>query len=232
MLLLVGCLVHGTAPTVSVRALYNAPPTSVASYLIQPRRVKLCAVVSWPECAGVAGWLLEASVRAEAVKGGPSTWEPAATLPADETTHLVNIEPGLAYSFRLAALSELDGQLPFSDATKPVSVLRRGSGTVRPAAVRLDASLAAAAPRAAAALVPPPELLPWDMPASTAAAPPPPPAEVLPWDAPAAPVSAAPAPSAPTPMGDLRSESWLVTDEQPLLNLVPTSAELALLQVT
>ena len=53
----------------------------------------------------------------------PFPWEPAATLGAATTMHIVNLEPGLAYSFRLAALSEAAGQLPFSTPTQPVSAL-------------------------------------------------------------------------------------------------------------
>ena len=51
----------------------------------------------------------------------------------------------------------------------------------------------------------------------------------MPWDSPGLASAAAPPPPAPAPSDDLRSNVW-TGDDQPLLCMVPTTAELALLQ--
>ena len=110
-----------TTPSVSMRALHRVPQQSIASYIaLPPRTVELRGIVSWP-AADVQGWLLEVSVCSEAVDGGAwYDWEAAATLPGDETSHILNLQPGLGYRFRLAGLSDSEGQLPFSSPTSPI----------------------------------------------------------------------------------------------------------------
>ena len=108
-------------PSLSIRAFYRAPHSSIASYiLLPPKTVELRAVVAWPDAEEVDGWLLEvlASALAEWFE-----WERAATLPAGTTSHVVSLAPGLAYRFRLAGRSDADGPWPFSEPTPPISPL-------------------------------------------------------------------------------------------------------------
>lgn len=196
----------------SVRALHRVPSSSTSSYILLPPKVVQCrAIVSWPAATArseaVEAWLLEVSVRPCDGDGVAwFDWEPVANIPADETSHILPVEPGLEYRFRVAALSETEGQLPFSEATAPVSALGDplklgGEGARTPRAP--------VAPPPAAPPRPPPDddAMPWDSPGLATALPPPP----------------------PPPPDDLRCDTW-VSGEQPLLAMVPTTAELALLQ--
>lgn len=137
-------------PSLSVRALYNAPTKSVASYLTALRVVRVCAVLAWPDGgARTAGWLLEGRVRHDAIPGAEwAAWEPVSAEPldADCTSFVHELRPGLTYSFRLAALSDLNGQEPFSDPTPPVASLGTGgqaddiSGCYVPHAAEIEAA--------------------------------------------------------------------------------------------
>ena len=194
---------------VTVRALYSAPRSSVASYLVTPKAVRLSAVISWEPRSTVDGWILEASVRHEASSGDWFDWEPAATLAAHENDYMIPVEPGLAYRFRLAGLSDAEGRLPFGVPTLPISAL----GDPQQVDTEAIVDEAERQRRANAALA---ALQAGD--ASPAASPPPTPSsDVMPWDLPA---PAAP-PAAPAQGCDLRSGVWSA-GEQPLLALVPT----------
>ena len=220
LLLLTTSSLSVAPPTVSVRALHRAPASSVASYIaLPPRTVEVRAIVSWPPDSVLQGWLLEASVRSETAgsDGEWFDWEPAATLSADETSHILSIEAGLAYRFRLAGLSDAEGQLPFSAPTAAISAL--GDPLL------IDESTSAANARSRTLSLMNAQLQP---PPSPPPPPPPPPAfeEVMPWDSPR-PATHTPAP-APALADNLRSDVW-TGSEQPLLSTVPTTAELALL---
>lgn len=208
-------------PAVSMRALTRAPTSSIASYLIKPQSLPISALVSWQTVAleftttDVDGWLLETSVCSEAAAAECSDWEAVATLQADETSHVVNLEPGLGYRFRVAGLSNEEGQLPFGEPTPVISSLGDPNGIDEAKASSMTASFGATLP-----------LWPGDPPP-----PPSPPApaieEAMPWDTPGQ--AAAPPPAAPAASESLRAVAW-GAGEQPLLSIVPTCAELALHQ--
>ena len=216
-----GCDALGPPPSVTLRALHRVPPSSTASYLIlPPKTVQLRAVVSWQASAAADGWLLMVSVRSDAEPidaNAWSSWEPAATLMADETSYVITAEPGLCYKFRVAGLSNTEGQLPFSEATLPISAL--GDPTL---AVSADLGTTNSKPSVLEAY----ESL-WSSPPPTAV-PSPSAEDVMPWDSPG--LAAAPPPPAPPPADDLRSDVWSSSEQHPLLSMVPATAELALLQ--
>lgn len=206
----------------SIRAIHSSPKTSVASYLIEPRSVRTAVLLTWPRDVSIAGWLVEVSVLHEAAGKDWHAWEPAATLPASETSHLINLEPGLSYAFRIAGLSDAEGQMPFGEATPPVSVLGDPSGALQYDAISgcylpheaeaMSANAAAGAEEEEAEEDEQEhEAMPWDAAGLAAVRP-----------------SRAP-PPAPTAADALRTDVW-AAGETPLLSLVPTSADLALLQ--
>ena len=195
--------------------------------------MRLNAIVSWEavrESESGNAWLLEVSVRGEADPTGAwFAWEPAATIDASESSHILPIEPGLAYRFRLARLSNIAGQMPFSEPSQPVSALgdpTESTETISGCYVPNAAEAAQNMPAEAAAAA---EAMPWDFAGRASAPSPPPAADAMPWDSPGF-ASATPAPPpAASAATDVRSDVW-AAGEAPLLRAVPTSAELALLQ--
>lgn len=194
---------------VSVKALFTAPKTSVASPLvIPPAIIKCAACISWSS-ATVNGWLLEASVLNRATSGADwFDWQVAARLPPDRTSHVLDLERGLTYRFRLAGMSD-EGAHPFGLPTAPICAL--GDPQLmeeRPAGGdRIDA------PSTKMLLQP------------TAR-----PSDVAPWAGdPGIGAPPSPSPSVAVASSHICSASW-GSGEQPLLSLVPTTADLALLQ--
>ena len=216
-----GMVMRPPAPKVELRALHSSPPSSVHSYISQLRVVRVCAVISWPSTlpAHIAGHLIEAARRPDLCgtewSESNAQWEPVVDLPLDgsATSHVVELDPGITYAFRVAALSETDGQLPFSEPTETVSALGMPAVADSETGCYLPygaESTAAAASRNAPASDRGDQ--PWDSVGSTGLG------------------EDAPHPDTPTPFDHARSDSWDLAGACPLLSLVPTTAELALLQ--
>ena len=221
---------------VSISAIFSHPKTSVESHIVALRTVRSSATISWPvveqeeEGELMAGWLLEASVLQEAAPSDWSAWEPAATLPGKETSYTVPLEPGLAYKFRLAGLSDTRGQLPFTAETPAVSVLAGGPSSSSEA---LGGGISGCyVPHEAEALANAVEAARHHLASehSTGAD------EIMPWDSAgvASVTSARAPPPAPSPADALETRAWRIGGDasatNPLLALVPTSTEVALLQ--
>ena len=118
-------------PAVSLRAAYTLPKVSTASFLVQPRAVRGYAALSWeaPLIDGLVGYVVEGRVRGEATHRaadeGWGRWEVASSAPVEASEFTHPLEPGYEYEFRVAPLSEAEGQGDFSDPSRAVSLLRQ-----------------------------------------------------------------------------------------------------------
>jgi len=222
-------------PHTMIRSLRSDPPTSTYSYLSTPRLISVFAVLSWSSSPDAAGILLEGRARSEVVQDAKwGDWGQAALLEGTETSHVFTLEPGLEYSFRMARLTEAQGQLPFSEPSEVVSVL---CSSVEATTIKGPSTAAAPPP---ATRPTDDDAMPWDVAprmkkqqAQRAQAT----ADVgQPWDAAGchsveecvvdAEARATPGEQHP------RADEWRhgVGGNHPLLTVVPTTPELALLQ--
>jgi len=227
------------APSVRLSALHTAPTRSTASYLTVLRVVHVCAVLTWqPDSGTPAAWRLEGRVRPEALTGAEwSEWEAAVTLDGTTTSYAFPLEPGLSYSFRLAELDKDERPAPFSQPTPLISALGWPGSRVEvigecrmPAAAEVEGSAMSQASEDALAALKAPIFRQWHAPFHGVSSMSLESGDAdMPWDSVGGSHRPPTPPSAPSLSEYLRADSW-IPPESPLLSIVPTSAELALLQ--